>query len=646
MVNGNNSNGKRVSISIGPVSSLEEHVRPDWWNKGVFNSNYLKTDGDVVDDPNITRQEIDYFLSILNSSLDDKILDLCCGQGRHSLELTRREYKNIEGLDRSHYLIQRAKNTAKKDGLNIKFREGDARKLSGYQPDDFDIVMILGNSFGYFETRQDDLNVLKEVSRVLKPKGKILLDITDGDYIKKNLRSRSWEWIDKKLFVARERSLSDSGERLISREVITHIEKGVIDDHFYAERLYNEKGLQKLLEEAGFSNFYLHNSISPDSLRNQDLGMMEKRLIVTSDIKKEFTPRRVKKLLETKTVAVIMGDPHKRDYVKGEFDQDDFETIDFLKKALGEIKGYNFVYLNDHNTLLEDLRRLNGKLTYAFNLCDEGFGNDPTKELHVSAILDMLGIPYSGAGPQCLAHCYDKSLVRGVAKEMGILVPEAFLVKPGESKIEIPEGTFPVIIKPNFGDSSFGITQHSVVNNPDQLVSTISEIRNQFGYEKPMLVEEFLQGKDLTIGIIGNLPSFYDIVGISEDDYSELPSELPKICGYEAKWDPKSPYSKIKTIRAELTSEQKDRIINSSLELWQRLDFRDYGRFDWRLDSNGNPKLLEANPNPGWCWDGHLAKISKFKGIEYSEMLSMVLKATEQRYNGLLHAYKTVVNAA
>ena len=82
------------------------------------------------------------------------------------------------------------------------------------------------------------------------------------------------------------------------------------------------------------------------------------------------------------------------------------------------------------------------------------------------------------------------------------------------------------------------------------------------------------------------------------------------------------------------------------MELWQRLDFRDYGRFDWRLDSNGNPKLLEANPNPGWCWDGHLAKISKFKGIEYSEMLSMVLKATEQRYNGLLHAYKTVVNAA
>src|SRR3989344_5088879 len=114
MVNGNNSNGKRVSIS--------------------------------------------------NSSLDDKILDLCCGQGRHSLELTRREYKNIEGLDRSHYLIQRAKNTAKKDGLNIKFREGDARKLSCYQPDDFDIVMILGNSFGYFETRQYDLNVLKEVS--------------------------------------------------------------------------------------------------------------------------------------------------------------------------------------------------------------------------------------------------------------------------------------------------------------------------------------------------------------------------------------------------------------------------------------------------------------------------------------------------
>ena len=153
--------------TLGPVPNLEEHVEPDWWRR-IFNSIYLKTDGDVVDDQDITRKEVDLFFRILRLSPEDKILDLCCGQGRHCLELARRGFQSVEGLDRSHYLIQKAKTQAKKEGLNVRFREGDARKLP-YLPDSFDVVMVLGNSFGYFETIQDDLRVLKEVSRVLKP---------------------------------------------------------------------------------------------------------------------------------------------------------------------------------------------------------------------------------------------------------------------------------------------------------------------------------------------------------------------------------------------------------------------------------------------------------------------------------------------
>jgi len=77
-------NSKRRGRLLGPVPDLEEHVRPDWW-QSIFNSLYLKTDGDVVDNENITRQEVDLFLQILKLSPQDKILDLCCGQGRHSL---------------------------------------------------------------------------------------------------------------------------------------------------------------------------------------------------------------------------------------------------------------------------------------------------------------------------------------------------------------------------------------------------------------------------------------------------------------------------------------------------------------------------------------------------------------------------------
>jgi D-alanine-D-alanine ligase len=614
--------------SLGPVPNLEEHVQPDWWRL-IFNSLYLKTDGDVVDDPQVTTKEIDTFTKILNLSPEDKILDLCCGQGPDSLELARRGFTNVEGLDRSRYLIQKARTQNKKEGLNVKFREGDARTLP-YQPDTFDAVLILGNSFGYFETPQDDVRVLKEVFKTLKPWGKILIDVADGEYLKRRFQPRSWEWIDKNYFVCRERSLSLDKQRLISREVITHVGKGVIADQFYAERLYTRKSIEELLRTVGFNDITIHGQINGDSQRNQDLGMMEKRILVSAVVRKDWTL--VKKKKEATDIVVVLGDPTKPDPLKPlrVFDDDDFYTIDQLKDALKELSSYNITYLNDHDTLVADLTRLKPKMDFAVNLCDEGYWNDARKELHIPSLLEVLGCPYTGSGPQCLAFCYDKSLVRGIAKEMGIPVAEGFFIKPEDSAFEIPF-EFPVLIKPNFGDSSFGITQRSVANNGEELVNAIVEIRDKFGYEKPVLVEEFLTGKDLTVGIIGNIPDSYMVLPIIEEDYSSLPPQLPKICGYEAKWLPDSPYWNLKSIPADLPDDMEKFIVECCLKLYERLECRDYSRFDWRLDPKGRPKILEVNPNPGWCWDGHLAKMAKFAGFSYADMLATILRAAEER---------------
>ncbi|MCP8310350.1 MAG: hypothetical protein L6N94_02495, partial [Candidatus Methylarchaceae archaeon HK01M] len=235
-----------------------------------------------------------------------------------------------------------------------------------------------------------------------------------------------------------------------------------------------------------------------------------------------------------------------------------------------------------------------------------------------------------GSGPQCLAYCYDKSLVRGIAKEMKIPVPKAFFIKPEDRTFELSFG-FPVIVKPNFGDSSFGITQRSVANSVEEFMNAIFEIREKFGYDKPILVEEFLTGKDLSVGVIGNPPESYTVLPITEEDYSELPKELPRICGYEAKWLPESPYWNVKSIPAQLPGEIEKFIVECCLKLFERLECRDYCRFDWRLDSEGNPKLLEVNPNPGWCWDGHLAKMAKIMDMSYKEMLIAILRVAEQR---------------
>ncbi|MFX0009721.1 MAG: methyltransferase domain-containing protein [Candidatus Hermodarchaeota archaeon] len=625
------NNGKET-VCIGPVTDLEQFVKVDWW-KRIFNAFYLRTDGDVVEDERITSSEVDFFTKILDLKPENKILDLCCGQGRHTIELAKREFGKIEGLDRSRYLIQKARTNAKKASIFCKFKEGDARKLP-YTTDQFDNVMILGNSFGYFETLDDDLRVLKESFRVLKPWGKILIDLSDGEFLKTNFQPRSWEWINKEYFVCRERSLSLDQQRLISREVITNVNKGVMVDQFYAERLYTKEQITQILTKAGFSDIVFHGTITPDSQRNQDLGMMERRFIITALVKKEWsTPKTKKKDIEKK-VAVLFGDPSKPDNLKPStiFDDDDFYTIDQLKAALKELKGYSFIYLNSHDSLIQDLQKAKGQIDYVFNLCDEGYYNIPRYELHIPALLEIMKLPYTGSGPQGLAFCYDKSLVRGIAKELEVPVAEAILIKPGEKIIDLPL-YFPAIVKPNFGDSSFGITQRSVVNNGEELLNAISQIREHFGYDKPVLVEQFLSGKDLTIGIIGNPPDNYVILPIIEEDYSSLPPELPKVCGYEAKWDPKSPYWNLTSKPADLPESIVQTIEICSLKLFERLECRDYARFDWRLDNEGNPKLLEVNPNPGWCWDGHLSKMAKLAGIDYVDMLLRILKAAESRFS-------------
>jgi D-alanine-D-alanine ligase len=623
-------NGKPTIPVLGPVEDLENHLRPDWWRR-IFNSMYLKTDADVVEDKTITVGEVELFTSILNVPKDKNILDLACGQGRHSLELARQGFTNVFGLDRSHYLIRKAKSIMQQEGLKVNFKEGDARKLP-FQSDTFDVVMILGNSFGYFESIEDDMIVLKEVFRVLRPGGKFLLDVADGSYLKKNFAPRSWEWLDKKHFVCRERSLAKDNERLISREVITHVEKGVLVDQFYAERLYTQEVLVNMVNSVGFKNTFFHGDIETNSLRNQDLGMMARRIIATAQVIKEWSPVKMR-ILDRKNVVVIMGDPSKPDIIKPKsiFDEDDFITIERLKGALSQLPGYRFSFLNSHQTLYNDLLRQKYKIDFALNLCDEGYNNEAQKELHIPAMLEMLGIPYSGSSPQSLAYCYDKSLVRGVAKEMGIPVAEAFFVRPEDNVYDL-QIDFPVIAKPNFGDSSFGITQYSVANSIEELEDAIVKIRHQFGYLSPILVEEFLSGSEISVGIIGNPPESYNVLPIVEEDYSQLPANLPKICGYEAKWLPDSPYFKaLRSIPANLPEDLEKSIIENCVKLFSRLNCRDYCRFDFRLDSQGVPKILEVNPNPGWCWDGHLAKMAGIDGHSYSRMLEIILQAAEQR---------------
>lgn len=614
------------SRTLGPVSDLEKHLPTEWW-KTLFNSLYLKTDGDVVENEANTVSDIDALFNATGINKDSSVLDLCCGQGRHTMELARRGLAKLYGIDRSGYLIRLARKRAKQKSYNINFSEGDARKIK-HKESSLDYVIVMGNSFGYFEKAEDDKAVLNSIKRILKSEGTLVLDIVDGEWMRNNFELRSWEWIDQSHFVCRERSLASDGARIVSREVITNAELGVLADQFYAERLYSFEEIKATLEELDFTDVSFHGNLVPESDRNQDLGMMANRLFITAKAPVKIAKEQKNKTLE---LTVVMGDPGQPDSIKknGQFNEEDLETINKLKGALNKIPNLKAQYLNDHRTLLNKFKDL--KTDLVLNLCDEGFNNKATLELHVPAYMEMLGIPYTGAAPGSLAMCYNKSIVRAIAQSIDVPVPLETYFDPSDQSANIPS-IFPALLKPNTGDSSIGITQGAVVHNAEELVNYIDYLKTTLP-GIPILIQEYLQGNEYSVSLIGN-PGRFEVLPVLEVDYSDLPDNLPKILSYESKWLPESPYwTSIKYHEASLDENSYRNIVDYSKKLFSKMECRDYARFDFRADKHGEIKLLEVNPNPGWCWDGKFNYMAGFAGIEYPEMLEKIINAACERLN-------------
>jgi D-alanine-D-alanine ligase len=613
--------------TLGPVSDLERHLPSDWW-RTLFNSLYLETDGDVIENDRNTAQEVDLLIRSAGIERNDRILDLCCGQGRHSLELARRGFPHVTGLDRSRYLIRLARKRARQRNLQVSFHEGDARRFR-LADTEFHCVCILGNSFGYFERPEDDLAVLESVKRALASGGALVMDLMDGEWMRRHFEPRSWEWVDQNHFVCRERDLAGDGDRLISREVVVHAERGVIADQFYAERLYSKERLETLLIGAGFTNVRFHSLLAPDSHRNQDLGMVAHRLFLTCEAPRQarLMPRRSALISD---VAVILGDPRLPDPVKrnGRYNDEDIDTIERLKAALHELSDYRFRYLDNHASLFADLRA--SRPHFVLNFCDEGFNNDAFMELHVPALLETLDIPYSGAGPSCLGLCYDKSLVRGIAQSIDLPVPAETYFNSDDLAATIPS-VFPALIKPNYGDSSIGIGKDAVVHSWEEAIACLGRLREQMP-RCPILIQEFLTGPEYSIGIVGNPGQGYRVLPPLEVDYSRLDPGLPRLLPYESKWVPESPYwSQISYREARLDEEARRKIIDYSNILFERLGCRDYARFDFRADAEGEIKLLEVNPNPGWCWDGKLNLMAEMAGLRYCDLIRLIIEAAQER---------------
>ncbi len=329
-------------------------------------------------------------------------------------------------------------------------------------------------------------------------------------------------------------------------------------------------------------------------------------------------------------VTVILGDTRLADSMKrgGRFNAEDFEAFDRMKQALGSLTQYRFGFLDDHATLLADL--LARPPAFVLNLCDTGFRNNASQEAHIPALLEMLGVPYSGAPPACLALCYDKGFIHSLANTHGIPVPAEVYLQASDP-VALDKLRFPALIKPSCGDGSIGITRGSFVCDAREARGYIEELHHQFP-GGAVLVQEFLSGPEYSIGLIGNADAGFTVLPPLEVDYTGLDPQLPHILAYESKADPASPYwTDIKFHAAKINESTQQRLVDYSRHLFQRLGCRDYARFDFRAGADGAIKLLEVNPNAAWCWDGKLNMMAGFAGHSYSAFLQLILEAAQAR---------------
>ncbi|RTR02455.1 D-alanine--D-alanine ligase family protein [Halomonas nitroreducens] len=329
-------------------------------------------------------------------------------------------------------------------------------------------------------------------------------------------------------------------------------------------------------------------------------------------------------------VAVVLGDP-RLPYayaVGGRFGDEERAAVEHLHTALSQLEGYRFTYLDHHATLIDDLRATPYDL--ALNLCDTGFRNHWELERDIPALLEILGIPYTGADPMSISLTTDKALVRVLAAGQGIPVPNETYVALAADPLVLPS-IYPCLIKPNSSGGSFGITRDCVVQDAGEAERYLRWLAAQPGVADA-LIQDFLTGPEYTVGLVGNPATGFTVLPPLEIDYSALDPQLPPILTHGSKADPDSPYwARLQFRRARIDDVKRSQLVDYSVTLFRRLGLRDYARFDFREGEDGQPRLLDVNTNPTWYRDGKLALMAEWAGHPYQELLRLILEAAISR---------------
>jgi D-alanine-D-alanine ligase len=324
-------------------------------------------------------------------------------------------------------------------------------------------------------------------------------------------------------------------------------------------------------------------------------------------------------------IAILYNDPYliENDQKKS-VDTDVLDSLDAFICSLRELKRpYKILRIEKGNAVDIIMELVQEQYEMAINLCEDISGNN-LREPNIPALLELIGVEYTGSGPLALGlSCY-KDRSKHLLKGAGLKTPGFFV---SDHEMEKTPIDFPLIVKPQHEDASIGIYHDSVVYDLEHLNDKIGYIREVL--KQPSIVEQYIDGREFNVGLIGNPP---EVLPIAEINFEGLPEGHAKICSYEAKWHYGSIFDVgTKPCFPELTPKLKQSITTAAVKAYELFQCRDYARVDMRVDQKGVPYILEVNCNPDLTPGAGFFRAFSLNGRTYADLVAMFISFVEER---------------
>lgn len=321
------------------------------------------------------------------------------------------------------------------------------------------------------------------------------------------------------------------------------------------------------------------------------------------------------------------NDPNLEKFIEG----DEWKTISAIGEAITNLK-HQVEYFPIDNNIYERLKKTKNNIDLLFNL-SEGINNSSDREAHIPMLAEILDIPYTGPNPLSAALILNKSRAKEIWNTNKVPTVTSQLFSSVNDTIN-SKLTYPLFVKPNGEGSGIGIKASSIVQNKKELTKAVKIIINE--YNQKALVEEYLPGREFTIGIIGNGNDLITLP-IVEINFDAFPKGVPRVDTFEAKFVYGVTGLAVETefCPALVSKNLEKKLVKAAVSAYKAIGCRDFGRIDLRLDEKGQVYVLEINHPPGLMSDPSESSFftisARVYGWSFKDLIGHIISAATIR---------------